>query len=89
MTASGETFGQRPRLSGFRQLVTKSVEGRHNLGVAKPWKCLLRLHDWDDRETPKPISTIKCVCAVMPTEKECALQQAERVCRASAVDDVG
>ena len=25
----------------------------HNLGVAKSWKCLLRLHDWEDREDPE------------------------------------
>jgi hypothetical protein len=25
----------------------------HNLRVAKPWKCRLRLHDWDDRENPE------------------------------------
>jgi hypothetical protein len=25
----------------------------HNLGVAKPWKCRLRLHDWDYRENPE------------------------------------
>lgn len=24
-----------------------------NLRVAKPWKCRLRLHDWDDRENPE------------------------------------
>jgi hypothetical protein len=23
------------------------------LRVAKPWKCRLRLHDWDDRENPE------------------------------------
>ena len=25
----------------------------HNVSVAKPWKCRLRLHDWDDRENPE------------------------------------
>jgi hypothetical protein len=43
--------------------------------MAKPWKCRLRLHDWDDRETRKPMSTTKCVCAVMHTEKEGVLTQ--------------
>jgi len=23
------------------------------VSVAKPWKCRLRLHDWDDRENPE------------------------------------
>jgi hypothetical protein len=25
----------------------------HNLRMAKPWKCRLRLHDWEDRENPE------------------------------------
>ena len=25
----------------------------HSLSLAKPWKCRLRLHDWDDRENPE------------------------------------
>jgi hypothetical protein len=25
----------------------------HNFSVAKPWKCRLRLHDWEDRENPE------------------------------------
>jgi hypothetical protein len=40
-------------------------------------------------KTRKPMSTTKCVCAVTHIEKECALQQAQRVCRASAVEGFG
>ena len=29
------------------------LSGAQNLRVAKPWKCRLRLHDWDDRENPE------------------------------------
>jgi hypothetical protein len=29
------------------------LKSEHNLSVAKPWKCRLRLHDWDDRENPE------------------------------------
>ena len=27
--------------------------GEHNLRMAKPWKCRLRLHDWEVRENPE------------------------------------
>ena len=49
--------------------------------MAKPWKCRLRFHDWDDRETRKPMSTTKYVCAATPIEKERVLTRvrAQRV----------
>jgi hypothetical protein len=36
-----------------RQLLPSPLSGEHTLRVAKPWKCRLRLHDWDDRENPE------------------------------------
>jgi hypothetical protein len=38
--------------------------------VAKPLKCRLRLHNWEYRENPRPMSTTRSVCAVTPTETE-------------------
>jgi hypothetical protein len=36
-----------------RQLLPKPFTREQNLRVAKPWKCRLRLHKWDDRENPE------------------------------------
>jgi hypothetical protein len=36
-----------------RQLLPSPLSGEHTLRVAKPWKCRLRLHDWEDRKNPE------------------------------------
>jgi hypothetical protein len=36
-----------------RQPFPDPLSWEHNLRVAKPWRCRLRLHDWDDRENPE------------------------------------
>jgi hypothetical protein len=36
-----------------RLLLRKPVEREHNFARAKPWKCRLRLHEWDDRQNPE------------------------------------
>jgi hypothetical protein len=34
-------------------LLPRPFEREHDGRVAKPWKCRLRLHDWEDRENPE------------------------------------
>ena len=33
--------------------IPKAVERKHNLRVAKPWKCRLGFHDWEAQENPE------------------------------------
>jgi hypothetical protein len=55
----------------------ETLSWEHNLRVAKPWKCRLRLHDWVSGRTRKPTRSTRCVCAVTLTERSEAGYQAQ------------
>jgi hypothetical protein len=53
-----------------QETLLQQPAGRTIPDVAKPLRCRLRLHNWKQRETPRPKSATRSVFAATSTETE-------------------